>query len=302
MIRFPLVIAMLSVSAFLQSGCLAGVFVGGAALGVASVQEGGISQSATDLRIKTHILNAWAKYDVKIFAKLNLRVDQGRVMLSGVVQNPEDRVEAVRLVWLVYGVQEVINEITVTNSEGVSGYLRDKWISTRLRSQLIVDADVLALNYSVETVQSVVYLMGVAQTESERETVIDYAREIPHVKRVVSYINLAGETTRQRESRVGKDDASQSPEPVAEVEDHGSKSFFKKKETFSEPSDDVIMNGKPVIFESSGASNDVSQDVSQGNMPLKNDSYPFNAPIQPIPNKASAVKKGIESEYLAPAP
>ena len=56
------------------------------------------------------------------FTKLNLTVNQGRVLITGIVQNPDDRVEAVRLAWQVEGVTQVINEIRVAESDGLPGY------------------------------------------------------------------------------------------------------------------------------------------------------------------------------------
>ena len=114
----------------------------GAALGIASAQEGGIKSATTDIKIRALINDAWFKYDLDTFSKLNLTVDQGRVLITGVVQNPEHRVEAVRLAWQVEGVKQVINEIRIADSEGIGGYMTDTWISTRLRAAMIFDKNI----------------------------------------------------------------------------------------------------------------------------------------------------------------
>lgn len=171
-----------------------GILLGaGTLLGIASVREGGISGTLSDAEIKALINDKWFQYNVDTFRKLSTTVDQGRVLVTGVVQDPEDRVEAVRLAWQVEGVKQVINEIRVADSDGVKGFVNDTWISTRLRAALTVDREVQNLNYSIDTVQGTVYLMGVAQTQSELNRVIEIARNIPHVRRVVSYIKLPGE-------------------------------------------------------------------------------------------------------------
>lgn len=192
MIRLYL-IALLSV--FVLSSCSpVGMATGaGAALGIAAAQEGGIKGAAGDIKIKTLISDKWFRYDLGTFAKLNLTVDQGRVLITGVVQDPQDRVEAVRLAWQVDGVKQVINEIRLAEGEGLPGIVRDKWITTRLRTALTFDRDVQSINYSIETVQGVIYLMGVAQSQTELDRVIAVARTIPHVKQVVSYVKRAGE-------------------------------------------------------------------------------------------------------------
>lgn len=164
----------------------------GAATGIAAAREGGIRTSVSDARINAEISDKWFKYDLKTFAKLNITVNQGRVLLTGVVQDPEDRVEAVRLAWQVDGVEQVINEIRIADSEGLSGYVKDTWISAQLRTKMTFDRDIQSINYSVDTVQQVVYLMGVAHTQEELDRVKALSRSISGVKQVVSYVKMAG--------------------------------------------------------------------------------------------------------------
>lgn len=185
----------LILSVFILSNCTAvGVATGiGAHAGLAAAQEGGISRAANDLRIQARINEAWFHYDVEAFSKLDMTVNQGRVLLTGVVQNPEHRVEAVRLAWQPQGVKQVINEITVAEGDGIIGFARDAWISARLRSSITFDKDVQSINYTIDTVQKTIYLMGVAQSQAELNRVIETARTIPDVRRVVSYVKLAGE-------------------------------------------------------------------------------------------------------------
>ena len=190
-------VAYLSASALslsaLSACSPAGIATGaGAATGIAVAREGGLRGSIKDTRINADIADKWFKYDVETFSKLNVTVNQGRVLLTGVVQNPEDRVEAVRLAWQVEGVEQVINEISIADSEGVRGYIKDTWITTRLRTKMTFDKQIQSINFSVDTVQGNVYLMGVAHTEDERSRVKALARTIPNVKQVVSYIKLAG--------------------------------------------------------------------------------------------------------------
>ncbi|MFP4313874.1 MAG: BON domain-containing protein [Alphaproteobacteria bacterium] len=185
--------------ALLISGCsLAGTATGiGASLGIAASQEGGISRAASDLRIQAEINDLWFRSDVDAFVKLDLTVNQGRVLVTGVVQDPEQRVEAIRLAWQPGGVKQVINEIQVADSEGIIGFAKDAWISTRLRTALTLDKDVQSINYSIDTVNGVVYLIGAAQNQAELNRVIETARTISNVRRVVSYVKLVGKDIAQ---------------------------------------------------------------------------------------------------------
>ncbi len=185
--------APLLLTASLMSGCVGLALGTGATVGVAAAQEGGLEAAASDTLIVATINDLWFKYDIATFAKLNLTVNQGRVLITGVVQKPEARVEAVRLAWQARGVKEVINEIRVANSGGITGYARDTWITARLRTMLTFERGVQSINYSIDTVQGTVYLMGVAQGQAELNRAIQVARTIPDVKQVVSYVKLAGE-------------------------------------------------------------------------------------------------------------
>lgn len=185
-----LVACLIFVSACSPLGIAAGA---GAGLGIAAAQEGGISGAASDIGIKAKISDLWFRYDVSTFAKLDLTVDQGRVLITGIVQDPDSRVQAVRLAWQVEGVRQVINEIRIAKRDGLPGYVRDQWITTRLRAALTFDRDVQSINYSIDTVQGTVYLMGAAQNQAELNKVIETARTIPHVRQVISYVKMIGE-------------------------------------------------------------------------------------------------------------
>lgn len=192
--RSVFVVGVCGLSLFAAACSPLGLAAGaGASLGIAASKEGGISSAASDLRIKAEINEKWFAYNVDTFRKLSTTVDQGRVLMTGVVQNPDDRVEAVRLAWQVSGVKQVINEIRVADSEGVQGFVRDGWISTRLRTALTFDKDISSINYSIDTVQGNVYLMGVARNQAELDAVIRHARNIPGVNQVISYVKPMGQ-------------------------------------------------------------------------------------------------------------
>ena len=192
---------LLFISALSLSGCTGlGVLTGAAAYtGISAAQEGGIKGEFNDRLIQAKINDAWLNYDTSTFVKLDTTVEQGRVLITGVVQDPNHRVEAVRLAWQVKGVRQVINEIRVADSEGITGFVNDTWISTKLRSALTFDRGVQSINYSIDTVQGVVYLMGVAQNQAELNRVIEKARTVSGVKQVVSYVKLAGAPLPSRE-------------------------------------------------------------------------------------------------------
>ncbi|MDY0240580.1 MAG: BON domain-containing protein [Rhodospirillaceae bacterium] len=180
----------------LLSACAPVVLGAGATVGVAATEDRGVEGATDDLKIRAEINELWFRHDATMFHEVDLRVHEGRVMLTGAVQKPEYRVDAVRLAWQAAGVREVLDEIQVTNSSSFSDYSRDVIIATDLRGRLMFDGQVKNVNYSVEVVNGIVYLMGVAQNQAELDRVIAHARDIRNVKRVVSHVVLKSDPRR----------------------------------------------------------------------------------------------------------
>ena len=165
--------------------------VGAGATGaVAAAEERGLKGAIRDSRIRTEINYYWLEHDRTMLRGLSTAVYEGRVLLTGVAVSEVRRNDAVRLAWKPDGVKEVINEIIV-DAKGASGaFARDAWISTKLRSKLLFDGEIVGINYSIDTVRGTVYLLGVAQDRVELERVINHARNLSYVRRVVSHAIL----------------------------------------------------------------------------------------------------------------
>jgi osmotically-inducible protein OsmY len=211
----------LAVLATSLPGCVSMVLTGVASAGIAASEERGLGGALTDTRIRTDINGKWLNASMDILQKVNLSVQEGRVLLSGSVPTPEMRLEAVKLVWQVEGVREVANEITVgEGGGGATNYARDVWIATQLRSDILFDRAIQSVNYSIEAVDGTVFLMGVAQNQAELDRVANYARNLRYVKRVVSYVRIkdrpappGGATTQATTGRGAASPASTSPGP-----------------------------------------------------------------------------------------
>ncbi len=171
------------------SGCV-GMVVGGAATaGVAAYQERGIKGVARDTATSTTIRAKLLDADQKLFSDVGIEVYEGRALLTGRVPTEEMRAEAVKIAWGVSDVKDVINEIVISENP-LSDIANDSWITTQLKSNMTLDKEILAINYSIETVGAVIYLIGIAQDEAELQRVINYARNIKYVKRVVSHVRI----------------------------------------------------------------------------------------------------------------
>jgi len=175
------------------SGCAATAVGAGATAGSAAVQERGIKGAVKDSKIRVQINDLWFQDDVDLYRKVSLQVQQGRVLITGLVTDPEMRTRAAELAWQADGVKEVINEVEVTEDGGVGAYARDTWISTQLKSKLLVDSEIMSPNYSIETANGRVYIIGVARSQEELERVLNHARNIENVREVVNYVQVRKE-------------------------------------------------------------------------------------------------------------
>ena len=187
---------LLGCATFALGGCVETAVGAGATTAVAASSEKGIGGTVEDTKIRATINGLWMDYNIDVWRKLGLDVSEGRVLLTGKVDKAEQRVEAVRLAWRAEGVKEVINDIKVSDEGDLGNYARDAWISTQLRTKLLLDKHVSSVNYSVDTVDQVVYLMGIARDRKELDVVVNYARSIAYVKQVVNHVILRDDPRR----------------------------------------------------------------------------------------------------------
>ena len=178
------------------SGCV-GVVAGGAATaGVAVAQERSVGAAIDDAAIKFQINQLLFERSEKLFLDVRTSVVEGRVLLTGSVTDPDDRIEAARVTWQSDSVKEVLNEIQITNQAGIVNYFKDKRIVLQLRFRLITDGDISDINYTIDTVNGVVYLMGIAQDDAGLERVTNYARNIAGVTKIISHVRLKDDPRR----------------------------------------------------------------------------------------------------------
>ena len=187
---------LLLAGSLVLSGCTELIVGTAATTGVAIAEERSVGDAVDDLTIRAELNHLFFQDDIDLYGNVSFSVFEGRVLLKGSVPTPEARIHALRLAWQAAGVREVINELQVTDQSGILDYARDTWISAQLKGRLLVDGDVLSINYGIETVNGTVYLIGIAQDEAELARVIEHARGIENVKRVVSHVAIKDDPRR----------------------------------------------------------------------------------------------------------
>lgn len=186
-----------AVGACSTTGVVAGA---GATTTVAASEERGLGGALKDSRIKTVINYYWFDASPEMYAGLSVSVHEGRALLTGFARNEAERDQAVRLAWKAGGVKEVINEILI-DPQGASGtFARDTWITAKLRSRLLFDKEIVGINYTIDTVRGTVHLIGIAQNRKELEKVLNHARSMDYVERVVNHVILKNDPRRTANS------------------------------------------------------------------------------------------------------
>lgn len=184
--------ALLLLAAMLPLGGCAPLVVGGVAVGATvAAQDRPVKTAIADSTIQGNINRKLFDFDVKVFQRVDIEVVEGKVLLTGIVPEPQGRIDAARIAWQVDGVAEVINEIEVRDNSTLSDAARDSWITTKLRSAILFDGEIQSINYTIDTVNRTVYLMGIAQSQKELDRVVGYARRIDYVRRVVPYVRVS---------------------------------------------------------------------------------------------------------------
>ena len=152
-----------------------------------------IGEYVDDVLIKAILKNSYFDQSENIFFNVDVEVSQGRVLLTGTVDNIDLRIEATRIAWGVKGVQTVINEIQISESDNILNFADDLVISTKVYAKLMLDEEVNSLNYNIETVNKVVYIIGISSSSDEKKKAIDLTKEVFGVEEVVEYITIKSE-------------------------------------------------------------------------------------------------------------
>jgi len=180
---------------FLFSHCTPQVVVGTASTAIAvSKEERTLGEFVDDTLIKTQIKNLYFDTNENIFFNVDVEVTQGRVLLTGTLDNSDLRIEATRMAWGINGVQTVINELQISNDDSILNFADDLVISTKIKAKLLINSELPYLNYTVETVNGIVYLIGIASSEEERQAMIDLSKEVYGVIDVIDYIEIKSDS------------------------------------------------------------------------------------------------------------
>ena len=134
----------------------------------------------------------------KYFISIQSEVLDGRIFLSGKVDEPEEKIKITKMAWETKGVRSVKNAIIIKGQSNFKSTAKDILITSQLRTALIFNKNTKARNYTLETVNKNIYIFGIAMSEEEKKEVINEANKIYDVKEVIPSIYLATELSRTK--------------------------------------------------------------------------------------------------------
>ena len=128
--------------------------------------------------------------DKSYFLSVKSKVLDGRIFLTGKVDDPEEKLKLTKLAWETEGVRSVRNDIKIKDKFNLQESAKDLLITSQLRTALVLNKSIKATNYQIDTYQKKIYIYGIAMNADEKELVINEAREILDVKDVIASIIL----------------------------------------------------------------------------------------------------------------
>ena len=137
--------------------------------------------------------------DKKYLLSVKSKVLDGRIFLTGKVDNPEEKLLLTKLAWETKGARSVRNDIKIKEEFNLKNSAKDVLITSQLRTALILNKNIKATNYQIDTYKKKIYIYGIALTSDEKDLVISEAKEILDVKDVVASILLVEDLRIQKD-------------------------------------------------------------------------------------------------------
>ena len=157
-----------------------------------------IGMQIDDAIMQKNLSARLALFDKKYFISIQSEVIDGRIFLSGKVNEPEEKIKITKMAWETKGVRSVKNAIAIKGQSNFKSTAKDIYITSQLRSYLIFNKKTKARNYTLETINKNIYIFGIAMDQEEKKEVINEANKIYDVEKVYPSIYLASELSRNK--------------------------------------------------------------------------------------------------------
>ena len=137
--------------------------------------------------------------DKKYLIRLSVKVLDGRIFLGGKVDEPEEKLKITKMAWETNGARSVKNNIVIKKKFSFKTVATDVLITSQLRTALILNKNVKASNFNIDTVNKKTYIFGIAQSEDEKKEIINEAKQIVDLEELIQSILMVSDLSRQKD-------------------------------------------------------------------------------------------------------
>ena len=192
------IIILLSI--FLLSSCVgsstSGVFGSGVSIALDPRTLGTqIDDSIMQKNLQARLVFKEKRY----LLRLSVKVLDGRIFISGKVDEPEEKLKITKMAWETKGVRSVKNNIAIKQKFSIKTTAIDVLITSQLKTAMILSKNIKAANFNIDTINQKTYVFGIAHSDDEKKEIIQEAKQIVDLKELVTSILLVSDLSRQKE-------------------------------------------------------------------------------------------------------
>ena len=152
-----------------------------------------------DSIMQKNLLARLALTEKKYLIKISIKVLDGRIFLGGTVDEPEEKLKITKMAWETKGARSVKNNIAIKQKFSFINTTKDALITSQLRVALVLNKNVKAANFNIDTINQKTYVFGIAHTEDEKKEIIQEAKQIVDLEEIVTSILMVSDLSRQRD-------------------------------------------------------------------------------------------------------
>ena len=174
----------------LQS-CAAPIIGGvGAIAFSSSAQEKGLGTSINDKVVYVKLRNAIYDWSPSVAEKISISVNDGSILVTGILKNVDTKIELTKVIWDVSGVKEVNNKVQISETNNLKNIAKDLASLGEIKAKLMASKKLNSLNFSIDVVNNIVYISGIASSEEEISIVTQIAQGARFIKEVQNFVKI----------------------------------------------------------------------------------------------------------------
>ncbi len=155
-----------------------------------SAQEKGLGTSINDKVTYVKLRNAIYNWNPSVSENVSLSVDNGSILVTGKLKNIDAKVQLTKIIWEINGVKEVNNQVQISETYNIKNIAKDLASLGEIKAKLMASKKLNSLNYSIDVVNNIAYISGIASSEEEISIVTEIAQEARFIKEVQNFVKV----------------------------------------------------------------------------------------------------------------